>query len=152
MRKFEIMITTEQGEKKVDVCVDDITGGLLEQCREDIRYVYLKEEYEAQKRDRAETRRHVSLDRAIENGHDYKSQEKSPLDKLLLTEERAYLKGLLARLTDKQREVLLLRAVDGLGLEEIGREMAVKYQTVQQIYAAAIKKIRKLKLFSKNTL
>lgn len=44
---------------------------------------YLEEEYKAQNRDRAETRKHISFETSIENGHDYISGENSPMDMLL---------------------------------------------------------------------
>ena len=90
MKKFEIMVATEQGEKKVDVCVDDITGGLLEKCNAEIQQIYLEEEYKAQKRDRAETRRHISLEHSIQTGHDYESSLDSPEQEFINKETRVY--------------------------------------------------------------
>ena len=66
MQKFIIEITPNSGvTKEVKVYVDDRTATLLAQCEESIRQTYLEEEYKTQKRERAETRRHISLEQAI---------------------------------------------------------------------------------------
>ena len=47
MKKFEITITTKQGEKKVKVYLDGETAAILKTCPEEIRIAYLTEEYKA---------------------------------------------------------------------------------------------------------
>lgn len=138
MKKFEIMVATEQGEKKVDVCVDDITGGLLEKCNAEIQQIYLEEEYKAQKRDRAETRRHISLEHSIQTGHDYESSLDSPEQEFINKETRVCIKDLLDKLTQKQREVITLVIFEGMSLHKIAQEMGVSVQSVHEIYHAAI--------------
>lgn len=143
MKKFEIIVTTKQGEKKVKLYIDNETAAILKDCSEEVRRAYLKEEYKAQKRERAETRRHISLDKSMDNGHDFESQDKSPLAEILETEEDAYIKSLLDKLTDKQREAFILHAFERWTLKKIGKEMGVSFQCVHQIYEAAIKKLKK---------
>ena len=138
MKKFEMIITTKQGEKKVKLYIDNETAASLKGCSEEVRRAYLKEEYKAQKRERAETRRHISLDKSMENGHDFQSMDKSPLEEILATEEDAYIKSLLDKLTDKQREVFILHAFERWTFEKIGKKMDVSFQCVHQIYEAAI--------------
>ena len=71
MKKFEITITTKQGEKKVSVYVDSETAAMLKTCPEEVRLAYLKEIYKEQLLERKETRRHVSLEKITANGHDF---------------------------------------------------------------------------------
>ena len=143
MKKFEIMITTKQGEKKVSVSVDDKTALLLENCSQEVRQAYLESEYKEQLQERAETRRHISLETSIANGHDFISPADSPLDETIKNEESIYVKGLLSKLTDKQYKVFTLYVFEGLTLEKIGKIMGVSFQCVHEIYQAAIKKLKK---------
>ena len=103
MKKFEIIVTTKQGEKKVSVYVDSETAAMLKTCPEEVRLAYLKEIYKEQLLERKETRRHVSLEKITANGHDFESLDKSPTEKIIEAEENEYIKSLLDKLTDKQR-------------------------------------------------
>lgn len=76
MSKFIIEVKLENGKnKQVKVYVDNRTAELLNQCDARVRQAYLEEEYRVQNRERTETRKHISLDTAMENGYDYISQE-----------------------------------------------------------------------------
>ena len=143
MKKFEIIVTTKQGEKKVSVYVESETAAMLKECSEEIRLAYLKELYKEQLLERKETRRHVSLEKITANGHDFESQDKSPTEKIIEAEETARIKELLDKLTDKQRETFVLHAFEGWTLEKIGKKMGVSFQCVHQFYEAAIKKLKK---------
>ena len=143
MKKFEIIVTTKQGEKKVGVYVDGETAAILKECSEEVRLAYLKELYKEQLLERKETRRHISLNKAMDNGHDFESQDKSPTEKIIEVEESEYIKSLLDKLTDKQRETFVLHAFEGWTLEKIGKKMGVSFQCVHQFYEAAIKKLKK---------
>ena len=59
MKRFEIMIATDRGEKKVSVCVSNEVALMLQACPKGIRIMYLKDEYEEQLHQRKETRRHI---------------------------------------------------------------------------------------------
>ena len=143
MKKFEITITTKQGEKKVNVYLDGETAAILKTCPEEIRIAYLTEEYKAQMLERAETRRHVSLDKITANGRDFESADKSPTERIIEAEENEYVKALLDKLTDKQREAFILHAFEGWNFEKIGKKMGVSFQCAHQFYEAAIKKLKK---------
>ena len=143
MKKFEIIVTTKQGEKKVRVYVDCETAAMLKDCSEEIRLAYLKELYKEQLLERKETRRHVSLEKITANGRDFESSDKSPMETIIEAEESEYVKNLLEKLTDKQREVFILHAFESWTLEKIGKKMGVSFQCVHQIYEAAIKKLKK---------
>ena len=145
MSKFIIEIKLANGTtKQVKVYVDNRTAELLNQCDARVRQFYLEEEYYAQNRERAETRKHISLDTAMENGHDYISPEDNPMDKLLNWEDKTQLKLALDKLTDKQYQVFLLYVVEGLTFEEIGAEMGTSWQAIQFHFNAAQKKLKKI--------
>ena len=144
MSKFIIEIELKNGKKsQVKVYVDNRIGELLNQCDARVRQVYLEEEYYRQNRDRAETRKHISLETAIENGHDYISQEETPMDKLLNWEKGNEIKLALDKLTDKQYRVFLLYVVEGLSFEEIGLKIGTSWQCAQFHFNAAQKKLKK---------
>ena len=143
MKKFEITITTKQGEKKVRVYVESETAAMLKNCSEEVRLAYLKEIYKEQLLERKETRRHVSLDKITANGRDFESADKSPTERIIEAEENEYVKALLDKLTDKQREAFILHAFEGWNFEKIGKKMGVSFQCAHQFYEAAIKKLKK---------
>ena len=144
MSKFIIEIELKNGKKsQVKVYVDNRIGELLNQCDARVRQVYLEEEYYRQNRDRAETRKHISLETAIENGHDYISQEETPMDKLLNWEKGNEIKLALDKLTDKQYRVFLLYVVEGLSFEEIGLKLGTSWQCAQSHFNTAQKKLKK---------
>ena len=144
MSKFIIEIKLANGTaKQVKVYVDNRTEELLNQCDASIRQTYLEEEYYAQNRERAETRKHISLDTAMENGHDYISEEDSPMDKLLNGEDKTELKLALDKLTKRQREVFLMAAMDKLSFREISRRLGISVRAVHDFYYAAQKKLKK---------
>ena len=144
MSKFIIEIKLANGTtKQVKVYVDNRTAELLNQCDARVRQTYLEEEYYAQNRERAETRKHISLDTAMENGHDYISEEDSPMDKLLNLEDKAELEKALDKLTSRQREVFVMAVVDKLSFREISRRLGVNVRAVHDFYYAAQKKLKK---------
>ena len=150
MSKFIIEIKLANGKtKQVKVYVDDKTAEVLYQCDARVRQIYLEEAYKAQNRERTETRKHISLETAIENGHDYITKESSPLDKLLNVEDRVALKFALDKLTDKQYRVFMLYVIDDLTFEEIGAKLGASWQGAQFHFNAAQKKLKK---FLKNYL
>ena len=95
MKKFEITVTTKQGVKKVSVYVDNEIAAMLKDCPEEIRNMYLQDEYKEQLAERRETRRHISLDKAMANGHDFEASDKSPIEEILQTEANERVKNLL---------------------------------------------------------
>lgn len=143
MKKFEIIVTTKQGEKKVSVYVDSETAAMLKNCPEEVRLAYLKELYKEQLLERKETRRHVSLEKITANGHDFESSDKSPMETIIEAEESEYVKSLLDKLTDKQREVFVLYVFEGKTFEYIAKKMGRSIATIYEIYNAAIKKLKK---------
>ena len=145
MSKFIIEIKLENGEnKQVKVCVDNKTAEILNQCDACTRQIYLEEEYRAQNRERAETRKHISLEALMENGRDYISRENSPMDKLLNREDKKALKLALEKLTDKQYKVFMLYVIKGLTFEKIAVKLGTSWQAVQFHFHLAKRKLKKI--------
>ena len=108
MKKYYLTIVRKDGtEKEVYVLIPEETAVLLDQCDETVRLEYLKEEYKALLRERAETRRHISLEQSVENGHDYETKMFLPLEELLRKESDERVKHLLSCLTQKQRIIVV---------------------------------------------
>ena len=79
----------------------------------------------------------------MENGHDYISEEDSPMDKLLNMEDKTQLKLALDKLTVRQREVFVMAVVDKLSFREISRRLGINVRAVHDFYYAAQKKLKK---------
>ncbi len=97
---------------------------------------------------RKETRRHQSLDKSMEHGFDVADPTVSVFEQV---ERRLIFEQIhtaLHKLTDKQRTVFLLYALDGLSFREIGEQLGLHKDTVREHYLSAIKK---LKIFLQNT-
>ena len=80
MKKYEVSLITKQGEKTVKVYIEDNTAKLLEQCSEEVKQIYLIEEYKTRNRDRAERRRHISYEELIAKGKEIATKENNSLE------------------------------------------------------------------------
>lgn len=104
MKKAKVVITTKSGkEKNVEVWIDDETLRLLDECGDErVKDLYLREEYRAQLIERRETRRHQSLEKSIENGHEIQDDGSNIVEFLETKEEITQLYKVLKILTEKQ--------------------------------------------------
>ena len=126
MKKLTVAITDKNGEEKdISVCVENETADALEQCSEEIRRMYILDEYEDQKLTHKETRRHISYEQITELGLDIASDEESQEDRLIRLEVNSRLHTAMKRLTDKQYLVLWRYAVDGHTFQMIADEMGI---------------------------
>lgn len=156
-KKMKLLSTTiielNGAIKKITVCVDDATAETLALCSEDIRQIYILEEYKDQKLTRGEMRRHFSYEEILENGIDFPSYEDTPWENIIRSERNAELYTAMNKLTDKQYHVLWKHAVEGLTYMEIAAEMGIRWDTVREYYHVAVRKIKKyLKNVPKNTI
>jgi len=104
---------------------------------------YQEMEKEEKNKNRAETRRHISLSQIQENGFEPALQEPS-LEEILIKEEQLQvLHKAMETLTDKQLKVFVLYAEQGLSFMEIGKKMGLSKDTVKEHYWSAIKKLKK---------
>ena len=120
MKKYYLTIVRKDGtEKQVYVLIPEETAVLLDQCDEKIRLEYLKEEYKAFLRERAETRRHISLEQSVENGHDFESKEMSALEYVLISEERLELLRAIEKLPVRQRQAIQFYVFEKKEIEQV---------------------------------
>ena len=144
MEKYYLTIVRKDGtEKQVYVLIPEETAVLLDQCDEKIRLEYLKEEYKAFLRERAETRRHISLEQSVENGHDFETTKSLPLEELLRKESNERVEKLLSCLTEKQRRIVVWHVFYKKSLRKIAAHLKVNYRAVFDSFEAARKKILK---------
>ena len=145
MKKLTVTITDKNGEEKdISVYVENETAEALEQCSEEIRRMYILDEYEDQKLTHKETRRHISYEQITELGLDIASDEESPEDRLIRLEVNSRLHTAMTRLTDKQYHVLWRYAVDGHTFQMIADELGISKITARGHYLAAVKKMQKI--------
>lgn len=74
----------------------------------------------------------------------------TPEEQVILLDEQSRLNGALQALDEEQRQILILRAVNGLSYLEIGRVMNLKEGTVKSRLARAREQLRKILLQSGN--
>lgn len=91
----------------------------------------------------------------LKNIDDYEftfSTKIDTLDNIIEEEERIYIKrkldGYLNSLTDRQREVVFLRFIQGLEYDEIGLLLNIAPTSTRNIVALAIKKMRNMNMVS----
>ena len=72
MKKLTTKIMDNGKEKEIAVFLDDETARVLEECGDkELKHGYIVEEYKYQLIERRETRRHQSLEKSIESGHEF---------------------------------------------------------------------------------
>ena len=130
MKKYEVKLETKQGKKTVKVYIEDNTAKLLEQCSEEVKQIYLIEEYKTRNRDRAERRRHISYEELIAKGKEIATKENNSLEIIIQREENKKLKEVLKSLTDKQYRVVCEYVVERKLYREIGKGMGIRWESV----------------------
>lgn len=93
--------------------------------------------------ERRETRRNQSLDKSMEHGFDVADPSVNVSEEVERRELSEQIKSALHKLTDKQRTVFLLHALDGLFFREIGEQLGLSRYTVWDYYDHAVKKLQK---------
>ena len=144
MKKLKTKIMHNGAEKEIAVLLDDETARLLEKCGDEkLRHRYILEEYKAQLIERRETRRHQSLEKSIENGHEF-VDDSSDITEIVERREEVFqlCKGLKA-LTQKQLYVLKLHVLEHKTFRETSEEMGLNLYTIYEHYTTAKKKLKK---------
>lgn len=71
------------------------------------------------------------------------SDEKNPLDILLEDEMNLKLKEALEKLTERQREIVILYYVNNMSIDDIKNKLGISYRTVVNIKTKALGNLRK---------
>jgi len=143
MKKYEVKLETKQGKKTVKVYIEDNTANLLDNCSEEVKQIYLIEEYKARNKDRAERRRHISYEELIAKGKGIATKENNSLEIIIQREENKKLKEALKSLTDKQYRVVWKYVIERKSYREIGKGMGIRWESVREHYRLGIRKLRK---------
>ena len=145
MKKVTATIITENGEvKTVSVKLDDKTATLLEQSGNlALIEAYVAAEHEANNLERRESRRHLSLNRLIDNGFDMADEKQNPLENMILAEKKAAVKAALQTLTERQMIIVSRYVFERQSFREIGDFLGINKESVRIEYKKSIKKLQK---------
>ena len=144
MKKFTTKILYKGKEKTIAAWINDETAKLLEAYGDErLKHKYIIEEYKAQLIERRETRRHQSLEKSIEGGHEFIDEMANVAEIVEGQEEISELNKALTILTKKQLYVLKLHVLAQKSFREISEEMGLNLYTVYEHYTAAKKKLKK---------
>ena len=145
MKKYLLTKVSKDGkEKQVSVFIPEETAILLDHCDEAIRRVYLEEEYKSMCMERAETRRHISLDVIMENGFDVDNGEQSTIERMLSKEEKNELVESIESLPIRQKQVVKLYILKGYTMEQTAKEMGCYVSNVHKLFQKSLKNLQKI--------
>lgn len=145
MKKYTTFITTNRGEEKgISVWLDDETSKALDEANDpEITQFYILDKHKEDLIDLKETRRHVSLDYLLEQGHLLADENSDPVQYVERMEKILKMRKALSALTEKQFKAIWYVAVEGLSYVETGKLMGIRWETVRQYYKKAEEKIIK---------
>ena len=145
MKKYTTFVENKKGEqKKISAWLDDETAKALDESNDpEITHFYIVEKHKEDLIQLKETRRHISLENLIDQGHFIEDQDSDLSQHGVRMENILKMRKALSTLTEKQRTVIIARYVDNLSFNEIGRRMGVTGKTVIAHFKAAEKKIKK---------
>lgn len=92
---------------------------------------------------RRETRRHVSLEKLVEQNVEPTVNDKYFVDEILGDVQDERLQSALKMLTENQRNVFMRIAIDGLSFRKLAREQGLNKDTIRGQFIAAKEKIKK---------
>ena len=145
MIRVKATILVKGKSKNVKVYLDETTYALLKQAGDKELFLqYVTDVYLTGLKDRAETRRHKSLDYLIDKGLEFEDKQQDLSAPLEDMEERAELKAAMETLTKRQRFIVIHRAVKGFSFREIGDLLGIHKESVRIEYGNAIKKLQKI--------
>ena len=143
MKKVTATILLKGESKTVTVMLDDTTYTLLKQAGDrELFLQYVTEEYVTGLKERAETRRHKSLDYLMDKGLEFEDERQDLFETVALSEDAAALKEALKILTERQRDIVLRHVVEGQSLREIARALGLHKDTVREHFSDGIKKLQ----------
>ena len=145
MKKYTTFVENKKVEqKKISAWLDDETAKALDESNDpEITHFYIVEKHKEDLIQLKETRRHISLENLIDQGHFIEDQDSDLSQHGVRMENIQKMRKALSTLTEKQRTVIIARYVDNLSFNEIRRRMGVTGKTVIAHFKAAEKKIKK---------
>ena len=144
MKKYTTFITNKKGEQKeISVWLDDETAKALDEANNpEITKFYILDKDQEDLIDLKETRRHISLDGLIEQGHLIADENGNPAEYVERMEKILKMRKALSALTDKQYAIVISHHIDGLSFREIARRMGIGKTAVLYHFNTAEKIIK----------
>lgn len=133
----------QDGNIKILECIQDYdqTKGahFLGYVQTSLRYLYL---------DKHKIRIHTSLNQTIGQGNTevidlLVSEDKDILELIIDEEINIELKQALDKLTERQRQILILYYVERMGMQEIATNLGITYRTVVNLKTTALSNMKK---------
>ena len=126
MKKLTTQIIEDNKLKTIHVWLDDTTASLLNDCDERIRHEYIVAEYKDNLINRAETRRHVSLDQIMDNGMNFADYFALPLEDIVDSKDTSSeIQTILSTLSPDQKYLLFEVFIKGKKQSELAQEMGI---------------------------
>lgn len=142
MKKVTTMAIIGGKEKQISVYLEEELADWLDTIDEATRRDFIVREWKVALSERAETRRHNSLERLTEAGWDI-ADDTDVQAEVERRDDRRQLADALAKLKPQQRSLLAKVYADGMSLKQIGRTEGVSKEAIYFRLQVALKKLRK---------
>ena len=147
MKKVTTMAIIGGKEKQIFVYIEEELADWLDTIDEETRRDFILEEWKTERKNRAETRRHNSLERLLDAGWDTKDDAVEIGAGLEQETIHKMLKQLVNALPTNEREMMRLYFAKNLSYCAIGRVLGVSDNTVR---TKILQNLKNFKLFLKN--
>lgn len=145
MKKLTTQINEDNKPKTIFVWVDDTTASLLYDCDERIRHEYIVAEYKDNLINRAETRRHVSLDQIMDNGMNFVDYSTPDLEDILDANDLSRtFEDALSILTLNQKWLIEQIYYFGRSKGEIAEELGIDKSAISHRLRKIYKKLKEI--------
>jgi len=142
MKYFTTKTTKNEKAITIKIMVDDKTAKVLESLDEQSRHEYILLEHEIDLQERRETRRHQSLEKSLEKGHDFVSNALTPDEKYIKEETCRELFNALATLSEDQKWLIQEVYFKGRRQVEIAKELGIQKSSLNDRLSRALKKLK----------
>ena len=148
MKKVTTMAIIGGKERQISVYIEEELADWLDTIDEATRRDFIVQEWKVALSERAETRRHQSLETLMEEGWDATDESKDIVSDIVGQDSVNEVRGALKSLSEDEREIVVCFYFKKQSLTDISKHFHVYPSTIMR----RIEKIlKKLKLFLKNT-
>lgn len=148
MKKVTTMAIIGGKERQISVYIEEELADWLDTIDEATRRDFIVQEWKVALSERAETRRHQSLETLVEAGWDVADKSKDFVSDIVGRDSADEVRAALKNLTADEREIVICFYFKKQSLTDISKHFHVYPSTIMR----RIEKIlKKLKLFLKNT-
>lgn len=148
MKKVTTMAIIGGKERQISVYIEEELADWLDTIDEATRRDFIVEEWKTERKNRAETRRHNSLERLLDAGWDVADNSKDFVSDIVGQDSVNEVRAALKALSEDEREIVVCFYFKKQSLKDISKHFHVYPSTIMR----RIEKILKnLKLFLKNT-